>query len=204
MCAAWLMRWHFETQCGACRQHARSRGRSGAGGGAGGESDSRGGRLAGCVLRTCVHLLWGMRCVVAPVWCVPAALSGWVSRATTRNRSVCAAETDITETGVAALAASVHSNYVLRVCYVSEGDGDLSRTGRALWRELACHYRVPHVRLVVRIRVMCQAGRCRAAGARRGEIIAWLCERAPLWVVTHVCSLLRCPAIATAAPLEFA
>jgi hypothetical protein len=121
-----------------------------------------------------------------------------------RNCSVCAAETDITEAGVAALAASVHSNYVLRVCYVSEGDGDLSCTGRALWRELACHYRVPHVRLVVRIRVMCQAGRCRAAGARRGEIIAWLCERAPLWVVTHVCSLLRCPAIATAAPLEFA
>ncbi len=46
--------------------------------------------------------------------------------------------------------------------------------------ELACHYRVPHVRCTVRTRVMCQAGRARAAGAR-GDIVAWLCERAPLW-----------------------
>ena len=30
----------------------------------------------------------------------------------------------------------------------------------------------------------------RAAGAR-GAIVAWLCERAPLWVVVHVCALLR-------------
>ncbi len=64
--------------------------------------------------------------------------------------------------------------------------------GAAFVAELAAHYRVPHVRLVVRTRVMCQAGRARAAGARRrGEIAAWLCERAPLWVVVHVCALLR-------------
>ena len=25
----------------------------------------------------------------------------------------------------------------------------------------------------------------------RGEGVAWLCERAPLWVVVHVCALLR-------------
>ena len=56
--------------------------------------------------------------------------------------------------------------------------------------ELACHYRVPHVRCIVRARVMCQAGRARAAGSR-GDIVAWLCERAPLWVVVHVCALLR-------------
>jgi hypothetical protein len=42
----------------------------------------------------------------------------------------------------------------------------------------------------VRTRVMCQAGRARAADAR-GDIVAWLCERAPLWVVVHVCALLR-------------
>ena len=24
-----------------------------------------------------------------------------------------------------------------------------------------------------------------------GDIVAWLCERAPLWVVVHVCALLR-------------
>ena len=54
----------------------------------------------------------------------------------------------------------------------------------------AAHYLVPHVRFVARTRVMCQAGRARAAGAR-GDIVAWLCERAPLWVVVHVCALLR-------------
>ena len=55
---------------------------------------------------------------------------------------------------------------------------------------LQCQYRMPLVRLVVRTRVLCQAGRCRAAGAR-GEMVAWLCERAPLWVVVHVCMLVR-------------
>jgi hypothetical protein len=54
------------------------------------------------------------------------------------------------------------------------------------------HYCAPHVGFLARIRVMCQAGRARAAGARRrGSIVAWLCERAPLWVVVHVCALLR-------------
>ena len=56
--------------------------------------------------------------------------------------------------------------------------------------ELAAHYRVPHVRTIVRTRVMCQAGRARAADARC-DMGAWLCERAPLWVVVHVCALLR-------------
>ena len=54
----------------------------------------------------------------------------------------------------------------------------------------AAHYLVPHVRFVARTRVMCQAGRARSAGAR-GDIVAWLCQRAPLWVVVHVCALLR-------------
>ena len=56
----------------------------------------------------------------------------------------------------------------------------------------SAHFLEPHVRFVVRTRVLCQAGRARAAGARRrGDIVAWLCERAPLWVVVHVCALLR-------------
>ena len=55
---------------------------------------------------------------------------------------------------------------------------------------ISAHFLEPHVRFVVRTRVMCQAGRARAAGAR-GDIVAWLCERAPLWVVVHVCALLR-------------
>ena len=54
---------------------------------------------------------------------------------------------------------------------------------------ISAHFLEPHVRFVVRTRVMCQAGRA-AAGAR-GDIVAWLCERAPLWVVVHVCALLR-------------
>ena len=56
---------------------------------------------------------------------------------------------------------------------------------------LACRYRVPHVRCIVRTRVMCRAGRALAAVGSRGDIAAWLCERAPLWVVVHVCALLR-------------
>ena len=55
---------------------------------------------------------------------------------------------------------------------------------------ISAHFLEPHVRFVVRAREMCQAGRARAAGAR-GDIVAWLCERAPLWVVVHVCALLR-------------
>ena len=55
---------------------------------------------------------------------------------------------------------------------------------------ISAHILEPHVRFVVRTRVICQAGRARAAGAR-GDIVAWLCERAPLWVVVHVCALLR-------------
>ena len=54
---------------------------------------------------------------------------------------------------------------------------------------ISAHFLEPHVRFVVRTRVMCQAGRA-AAGAH-GDIVAWLCERAPLWVVVHVCALLR-------------
>ncbi len=53
------------------------------------------------------------------------------------------------------------------------------------------HYSVLHVGLVVRTRVMCQTGRARAADASGGDVVAWLCERAPLWVVAHVCALLR-------------
>jgi hypothetical protein len=37
---------------------------------------------------------------------------------------------------------------------------------------------------------MYQAGRARAVDVS-GDIVAWLCERAPLWVVVHVCALLR-------------
>ena len=49
---------------------------------------------------------------------------------------------------------------------------------RATQRTTSCQF-------VVRTRVMCQAGRARAAGAH-GDIVAWLCERPPLWVVVHV------------------
>ena len=52
------------------------------------------------------------------------------------------------------------------------------------------YYVVPRVGLVVRMRVMCQAGRARAAGVG-GGIAAWVCERAPLWVVVRVCAVLR-------------
>ncbi len=80
---------------------------------------------------------------------------------------------------------SLKLNFVLRTL------GGICEFGSpALEAELASHYRVPHVRCIVRTRVMCQADRARAAGTF-GDIVAWLCERAPLWVVVHVCALLR-------------
>ena len=57
---------------------------------------------------------------------------------------------------------------------------------------LMLHGDVPRIGFVLRTRVMCQAGRARAASARhRSAVVSWLCERAPLWVVVHVCALLR-------------
>ena len=55
---------------------------------------------------------------------------------------------------------------------------------------ISAHFLEPHVRFVVRTRVMCQARRAHAADVH-GDIVAWLCERAPLLVVVHVCALLR-------------
>jgi hypothetical protein len=66
--------------------------------------------------------------------------------------------------------------------------------------ELRRRYRAPRVRLLVRTRAMCLAGRAAvaaaageegAAAAAAGAAAAWLCVRAPLWVVVRVCELLR-------------
>ena len=50
-------------------------------------------------------------------------------------------------------------------------------------------YDAPNVGRVVRTRVMCQAGRERATGAR-GEHAAWLCECARTVVGSRVCVLM--------------
>jgi hypothetical protein len=56
---------------------------------------------------------------------------------------------------------------------------------------LAARWRDPRVRWLARTRVMCQAGRARAGGVRAN--VAWLMERAPLWVVARVVALLYEP-----------
>ena len=56
-------------------------------------------------------------------------------------------------------------------------------TARIIAAYISAHYLEPHVRFVVLTRMLCQAGRAHAAG--------WLFERAPLWAVVHVCTLLR-------------
>jgi hypothetical protein len=71
--------------------------------------------------------------------------------------------------------------YLYPAVFVLEGCGCM---------RIRMHYSVVHVRFVVRTRVMCQAARARAAGAS-GDVSAWLCERAPLWIAVHVCALLR-------------
>jgi hypothetical protein len=75
----------------------------------------------------------------------------------------------------------------LRTNFVLRRAGFEDDTIRA---DLRAYYRAPHVRFTVRTRVLCQAGRCRAAGTR-SSTAQWLLERAPLWVVVHVCALLR-------------
>jgi hypothetical protein len=92
-------------------------------------------------------------------------------------------------------------NFVFRTIYGVDDFGS-----PPLAAELACKYRMPQVRCVVRTRVMCQAGRARAADAATlwcgclcvdlcHKYILYLylyfCVRAPLWVVARVCALLR-------------
>jgi Ran GTPase-activating protein (RanGAP) involved in mRNA processing and transport len=81
----------------------------------------------------------------------------------------------------AAFVAALYTNMTVR--HIGNNDELLKKALNAAWR-------TPHVRHVVRFRVMCQAGRARSAQGR-GDLVAWLCERAPLWVVAHVCALLR-------------
>ena len=89
--------------------------------------------------------------------------------------------------GADAILRALKLNFVLRH---ARGLGALGRGLCAA--ELACHYRVPRVRFLVRTRAGCHAGRCRAvAAARMGSAVAWLAERAPLWVLVNVCALLR-------------
>ena len=55
--------------------------------------------------------------------------------------------------------------------------------------ETRCHYRVPHVRFIVRSRALWQAGRC--ASVVPSLVVTWLLRVAPLWVVVRVSELLR-------------
>ena len=56
----------------------------------------------------------------------------------------------------------------------------------------AIHYYDVHVNMVVRLRLACQAKSCSWINqATRSSTAAWLCTNAPLWVVVHVCKLLR-------------
>jgi hypothetical protein len=91
-------------------------------------------------------------------------------------------DNNIGDAGVAAILGAMRLNFTLRYAGLDDDEN--------FDAELACHYRVPRVRWLVRTRVMCQAGRARAAAGARRNINAWLCERAPLWVVVHVCALL--------------
>ena len=87
-----------------------------------------------------------------------------------------------------ALEGAVQRNFALQ-CLRLTGGGD------SLRGELRCRYRLPHVRLVLRTRVLCQAGRAGRAATitttgPHWDTMAWLMERAPLWVVARVCGLL--------------
>ena len=64
-----------------------------------------------------------------------------------------------------------------------------SAVSTEFFRLLGCHYRVPHVRFVVRSRALCQA--VGGVGVGSGSVVLWLLRNAPLWVVVGVCELLR-------------
>ena len=87
------------------------------------------------------------------------------------------------------VSAALHDALIfkpLRARYICS----VQSTGAWYPRSEHTYYYQPHMHFIVRTRIMCQAGRARAAGSD-GSIIAWLCERAPLWVVVHVCALMR-------------
>ena len=86
--------------------------------------------------------------------------------------------------------ACVSWNATLRHCALELALPARDDVTRAIATAMALRYREPYVHVVARTRVMCQAGRARAAGTR-SDAMAWLCERAPLWVVVHVCALVR-------------
>lgn len=99
----------------------------------------------------------------------------------------------------AAISRLLATQHALRL--MEGGSNQLTRE----WRSrlgLADHYRVPHIRFLVRTRVMCQDGRARAAGSLASSA-AWLCARAPLWVVVHVAALLRDWLDAGGEPLDY-
>jgi hypothetical protein len=93
-------------------------------------------------------------------------------------------EQDAGPIGAAAFAGLLRLNPVIRHVF---------RHGvESLRGELRARYRVcAHVRLVVRTRALTQSNRCRASGVAVGDdVFVWLCERAPIWVVVHVCGLI--------------
>jgi hypothetical protein len=95
-------------------------------------------------------------------------------------RGPCAG-TSITSVGAALMATALKTNFVMREVRIQDA---------AISAEMTGVYRVPHVRFIIRTRYCCLTGG-RARCDARSEVIAWLCQRAPLWVVVHVCALLR-------------
>lgn len=65
----------------------------------------------------------------------------------------------------------------------------------AIWR------RCEKVRALLSLRHIALCGRATPRPGTEPELIAWLCTRAPLWVVVHVCQLLR-PDVITPQPRE--
>lgn len=97
------------------------------------------------------------------------------------------------ETTKRVLLHAFRTNFVIRYCafahflYNHRPWDNLDDTNDSIRNE---YYRIPLIRFIARTRVMCQAGRAASIGAR-DEMIAWICERAPLWVVVHVVAMLR-------------
>jgi hypothetical protein len=91
-------------------------------------------------------------------------------------------------------AESLRANCSLQVCAPCFGDVTVFMYNDALSHELLARYRIPHVRFLIRTRELMRNSRAQLALDGNALCpIAWVCNRAPLWVAVQVVQLLCDP-----------
>ena len=88
-------------------------------------------------------------------------------------------------------AETLRVNCSLQICAPCFGDVTVFMYNDALGRELLARYRIPHVRFLIRTRELMRNSRAQLALDGNALCpIAWVCNRAPMWVAIQVVQLL--------------